>query len=103
MRNKGYTNYAVALSAAVICEAVCGDTHTVLPVSTLADGFRGVRDVCPSLPCVVGRAGVEQALAIDLNDEEAGQFRHSASVLRAALDRIGAAWAGPGVRTPRRS
>ena len=90
MRSKGYTNYAVALAAAVICQAVSGDTHAVLPVSTLVDGFQGVRDVCLSLPCVIGRRGVEQVLAIDLNDEEAGQFRDSAAVLRAAIDRIGA-------------
>ena len=87
-RYKGYTNYAVALSATLICEAIAADAHTVLPVSTLVEGFKGVRDVCLSLPCVVGRNGVERVLAIDLDDEETRQFRHSAAVIRAVIERV---------------
>ena len=82
MRDKGYTNYAVAMSVSVICEAIAGNTHTILPVSTLVDGFHGVSDVCLSLPCVIGRGGVEKVLAIDLNDEEVEQLRRSAAMFR---------------------
>jgi len=57
VRAKGYTNYAVALSATMICEAIREDARTILPVSTLIDGYKGVSDVCLSLPCVVGRGG----------------------------------------------
>jgi hypothetical protein len=35
LRGKGYTNYAVALAAARIIEAVLYDEHRVLPVSSL--------------------------------------------------------------------
>ena len=88
MRYKGYTNYAVAMSASLVCEAIAGNTHAVMPVSTLVDGYKGVRDVCLSLPCVVGRAGVERVLAIDLNEPETAQFHHSADVLRGILDQV---------------
>ncbi|MDR3633529.1 MAG: hypothetical protein P4L84_06815 [Isosphaeraceae bacterium] len=87
-RFKGYTNYAVALSAAIICEAVANDARTVLPVSSLVDGFQGVHDVCLSLPSVVGRGGVERVLSVDLDDEEAELFRRSAGVLHDVLDQI---------------
>ena len=87
-RIKGYTNYAVALSAAVICEAIANDSRAVLPVSTLVDGFKGVHDVCLSLPCVIGRSGVERVLAIELNDAETAQFRLGAGVIREVLDRV---------------
>lgn len=90
-REKGYTNYAVALSATLICQAIADDARTVLPVSTLVAGFLGVRDVCLSLPCVVGRDGVERILPVDLDEDEAGRLRRSASVLRATLDRVGEA------------
>lgn len=86
---KGYTNYAVALSATLIGEAIAEDAHSVLPVSTLVDGFLGVQDVCLSLPCVVGRRGVDRILPVTLDDDEAGRFRHSAATLRAVLDRLG--------------
>ena len=88
-REKGFTNYAVALSATLICEAITEDARTVLPVSTLIDGFQGVNDVCLSLPCVVGRGGIHRVLSVDLNDREAEQFRRSAAVVRGVLDRIG--------------
>lgn len=88
-RHKGYTNHAVAVSAALICEAIADDARTVLPVSTFVDGFLGVRDVCLSLPCVVGRGGVSRVLSVDLSDAEAAEFRHSAGVIRGVLDRVG--------------
>ena len=89
-RSKGYTNYAVALCAVLICEAIDADARTVLPVSTLIDGYKGVHDVCLSLPCVIGAGGVDRVLAVDLDDRETEQFRKSASVLRKVLDRIDA-------------
>ena len=87
-RAKGYTNYAVALSATLICQAIDDDARTILPVSTLIDGYKGVRDVCLSLPCVVGRGGVLRVMSVDLDDEETAQFRRSARVVREALDRV---------------
>lgn len=88
MRHKGYTNLGVALSATLICEAIATDSQSILPVSTYVDGFKGVTDVCLSLPCVIGRKGVEQVLAIDLDEEEANQLRASASALRLVIDKI---------------
>ena len=89
VREKGFTNYAVALSATLICEAIADDARTVLPVSTLIEGFQGVSDVCLSLPCVVGRGGIHRVLSVDLDDDEAERFRHSAAVIRGVLDRVG--------------
>jgi len=88
MRHKGHTNFAVALGATLICEAIAADSRAVLPISALVDGFLGVRDVCLSLPCVVGRRGVERSLAIDLDADEAANFRRSAEVVRAAIDGV---------------
>jgi L-lactate dehydrogenase len=88
-KQKGYTNYAVALSATLICEAIAEDARTILPVSTLIDGFQGVRDVCLSLPCVVGSGGIQRVLSVDLDAEECEQFRRSASIVREALERVG--------------
>lgn len=82
---KGFTNYAIASATVMLLEAIAGDTHTVLPVSTLIDGYLGVRDVCLSVPCVVGRGGVERMLPVDLDEKEAEAFRHSAQILQTAL------------------
>jgi L-lactate dehydrogenase len=89
-RAKGYTNHGVAFAAARIIQAVALDTHEVMPVSTLVHGSHGVRDVCLSLPAVVGRAGVLKTLKVELTKEEAEAFRHSAKVVKGMLRKVAA-------------
>jgi L-lactate dehydrogenase len=85
---KGATYYAVAAGLLRIVEAILRDQRTVLPVSSLIDGYHGIRDVCLSLPTVVGRNGVEMVLRVGLSDEEEAGLRHSAGVLRSTLDAL---------------
>jgi L-lactate dehydrogenase len=85
---KGFTNYAIASATIMLVEAIAGDTHVVLPVSTLIDGYLGVKDVCLSVPCVVGRVGVVRMLPVDLDEEEANAFRNSAQILRSAISSV---------------
>lgn len=89
VREKGYTNYAVAMAVTMVVEAVAADAGTVLPLSVLVNGYLDVSDVCVSLPCVIGRSGVRRILPVDLNDAEAAQFRRSAAAVRAAIDAAG--------------
>jgi L-lactate dehydrogenase len=87
---KGMTNYAIALAATEIVEAVVRDEHSVLPVSTLATGQYGIEDVYLSLPCVVGRGGVREVVEPVLSETERVGLHESATVLderRRRLDR----------------
>jgi L-lactate dehydrogenase len=82
---KGYTSFAIASCVARICEAILRDEHTVLPVSTLMRGQYGIEGVYLSLPCVVGRRGVERVIELPLDAGELSGLRASAEVLRRAL------------------
>jgi L-lactate dehydrogenase len=82
IERKGYTSYAIASCVARICEAVLRDEHTVLPVSTRLAGQYGIDGVYLSLPCVVGRDGVERVIEIPLDEEETAGLRASAELLR---------------------
>ncbi len=82
IERKGYTSYAIASCVARICEAVLRDEHSVLPVSTLTTGQYGIEGVYLSLPCVVGRRGVERVIEIPLDERELEGLRASAEVLR---------------------
>jgi L-lactate dehydrogenase len=84
-RKKGYTNHGVAFAAARIINAIALDTHEVMPVSTLVTGDHGVRDVCLSLPAVIGRGGVLKTLKVELTAKEQQAFRNSAKVVKATL------------------
>lgn len=91
---KGHTNYGIALAATAIVEAIALDTKHTMPVSVAVDGFLGVKDVCLSLPAVIGRGGVERILHPRLNEAEADAFRASAAAVRRQIE---AARATPGV------
>jgi L-lactate dehydrogenase len=85
LKHKGCTNYAVALAAAEIIECIITDAKHTMPVSLRVDGFLGVRDVCLSLPAVVGGNGIERVLHPRLNEQEQAAFLHSAQVVRDAI------------------
>jgi L-lactate dehydrogenase len=84
IQRKGATHYAIGLATASIVESILRDQHSVLPVSSLMQGQYGLRDVCLSLPTVVGRAGVIKLLDLPLNEDELEGLRRSAAVLQEA-------------------
>lgn len=76
---KGYTNWAIGLSAAHIAKVVIGDHDAIIPVSTCIRGMYGdtKNDVYTSVPCVVGASGVKKVLEIPLSEEESEKFSKS--------------------------
>ncbi len=89
IKQKGYTSFAIASSVVQICEAVLRDEKTVLPVSTLTTGQYGIEEIYLSLPCVVGRKGVEKVIEIPLSDDEKEGLRKSAEILKKTYQQIG--------------
>jgi len=85
IRRKGATYYAIGLGLLSIVEAILGNHRTVLCVSTLMTGHYGVRDICLSLPCVVGANGIEEVLTVTMSSEETEGFRKSAEKLQSTL------------------
>ena len=82
INRKGYTNYAVALAVRRICEAILGDEQSILTVSGLLSGEKGIDDVYMAMPCIVGRSGIRKILPIPLSDKETKELHHSASLLK---------------------
>jgi L-lactate dehydrogenase len=85
IRRKGATYYAIGLGLLAIVESIIANHRSVLSVSTLMTGQYGVRDICLSLPCVVGANGIEEALTLNLSPEEEEGFRRSAEKLKDTL------------------
>lgn len=85
IKRKGATYYAIGLGLVSIVEAIVGDYRSVLSVSTLMTGQYGVKDICLSLPCVVGENGIEEVLTLSMNQEEEEGFHASASKLKSTL------------------
>jgi len=89
IQGKGATNYAIGLSTAKILEALLHDENRILPVSSLLNDFHGISDVCLSVPSIVNRGGVEQALPIKLNANEESGLKNSGEQIRAAIKAVG--------------
>jgi L-lactate dehydrogenase len=81
IRRKGGAGYAVGVAIAEVIHAIAMDKQTILPVSAKVAGQYGMRDVCLSLPTVVGRAGVIKALEVDLWPKEVAGIQNSAKAL----------------------
>lgn len=88
IEGKGATNYAIGLAAARLIEAIIDDEGAILPLSTVLNDYRGIKDVALSVPSLVGREGVTDHLEIPMSAGERKQLQHSAATLRAAIDSV---------------
>ncbi len=89
IQGKGATNYAVGLAVCNILEAIVRDERRVLPVCGQLCGFRGMEDVCLSLPRIVGRKGIEAPLPIPMTVDEETGLQESAARIRAVVRGLG--------------
>jgi len=85
---KGATCYGVGMALVEISAAILRDQRSVLTVSTLLQGEYGQRDICLSVPCVVGREGIMRVLAGKLSVDEQRGLDASAAVLRERLQAL---------------
>lgn len=85
---KGATYYGIGMAAAKIAEAIVRDSHTVAPVSVELTGEYGLKDLCLSIPAIIGNRGAEQILEINLNGDEMNRLRSSAQELKSVLAQI---------------
>jgi L-lactate dehydrogenase len=85
---KGSTYYGIGLSLVRITEAILRNEHSILTVSSLLDGQYGIRDVCLSVPTVVGDRGVELIIDAELTAEELEALQASAGTIRNVLDQL---------------
>lgn len=85
---KGGSSMAVGHSIREVVEAIARDNRRVLPVSTLMNGTYGLRDVCLSVPTVVGCGGCRQQVELALTPKEKMGIQNSGRVLREIIDQV---------------
>lgn len=88
IKKKGGAGFAVGVSIADVIHSIALDQRRILPVSSLQDGAYGLRDVCISVPTVVGRTGVMEHIEIDLWPKEKMGLTNSGNVLRGTIDKV---------------
>ncbi len=88
IKKKTGAGFAVGVSIAEVIHAIALDSKRVLPVSTVQAGCYGLREVAISVPTVVGRAGAEHTLEIELWPKELQGLKRSAAVLQETLGQV---------------
>ena len=89
IERKKATYYGVAMAVRRICEAIARDEKSILSVSSLMQGQYGLKDICLSMPTIVGSDGVEEKVPISLDEDEITKLMASAEALKeiaSALD-----------------
>lgn len=82
----GSAFYAPAAGAVRMAQAILRDERQLLPCAAYLNGEYGLDDIYMGVPCVLGRAGVEQVVALELSQEETGALHHSAQEVREGME-----------------
>jgi L-lactate dehydrogenase len=88
IKKKGGAGWAVGLAIRDVIHAVLLNKKSLLPVSSLVQNAYDIRDICLSVPSVVGRKGVEQHVEIKLWPKEQQALQQSAKALKDTLAKV---------------
>lgn len=88
IQRKRATYFGVAMAVKRICEVIVRDEKSILPVSTAMHGEHGIDGVVLSMPCIVGKDGIETKVPIPLNEAEQKQLQESAQVLKKIVEQL---------------
>ncbi|MBN1515232.1 lactate/malate dehydrogenase family protein [Candidatus Sumerlaeota bacterium] len=89
IKKKGGAGWAVGVAMREVIHAIALNSRTLLPVSSLQQGAYGIRNVCLSVPTVIGRNGVLSHEEIELWPKEKTGLQNSARALQDMLGKIG--------------
>jgi malate dehydrogenase len=74
--------YAPGEAAAQMVDAICLDQKRVLPCTAYLEGEYGIKGLYMGVPVVLGAAGVEEIVRLDLSPDERKMLRASAAAVR---------------------
>jgi len=82
----GSAYYAPAASAISMAEAYLGDQRRILPCAAHLTGQYGVDGLYVGVPAIIGAAGIEEVVEVDLNDEEKSNLQVSIDAVKELLE-----------------
>src|SRR5579871_2833391 len=82
----GSAYYAPATSAIQMAESYLKDQKRILPCATYVDGAYGIKDLYVGLPVVIGTAGVERVVELDLTAEEKAGLTKSSDAVKGLIE-----------------
>jgi len=88
IKKKGGAGWAVAIAIRDVVHAIALNKRCLLPVSSLQQGAYDIRQICLSVPTVIGRRGVIEHVEIKLWPKELQGLQNSARALKETLANV---------------
>ena len=82
IEGKGATFYGIAGALCRICQAITTNEYAILTVSSHHEEVEGVKDVCISMPTVIGKRGVHSVIFPRLSESEHRDIKFSAEKIK---------------------
>ena len=84
----GSAYYAPAASAVQMAASILLDKKRLVPVAAYLDGEFGYKDVFVGVPAILGAAGVEKVVQLDLNADEKAAFGNSVAAVQELVAQV---------------
>lgn len=81
VKGKGCTEFGIGAATARLAQAILHNERAILPCSTELNGEYGQHGVYTSVPCVIGKNGVERIVEMKLSADEQAAFEKSSAIL----------------------
>lgn len=82
IEGKGATYYGIAGGLCRICQAITTNEYAILTVSTQHEEIEGIKDVCLSMPTVIGKRGVHNVIYPRMSENEHRDVKFSAEKIK---------------------
>lgn len=86
----GSAYYAPATSAIEMAQSYLFDKRRILPCAAMLNGEYGCSDIYVGVPVIIGKAGVEKVLELELTTEEKEMFAQSIESVKNLINNIAA-------------
>jgi len=84
----GSAYYAPSAAIAEMCEAIIKDKKRVIPCAAYCDGQYGVKGMFIGVPVVIGAAGAERIIEVELDPGEKKAFEDSVKAVKGLIDEL---------------
>lgn len=86
IEGKGATFYGIAGALCRICQAITTNEYAILTVSSHHEDVEGIKNVCLSLPSVIGKRGIHSVIYPKLSTDEHHDLKLSAEKIKSFSD-----------------
>ncbi|MEA2480841.1 MAG: malate dehydrogenase, partial [Thermoleophilaceae bacterium] len=86
----GSAYYAPSAAVAEMVDSIVLDQKRVLPCAALCTGEFGIDELFVGVPVKLGKRGIEEIVAVELEEEERAALAESAAAVRSLVDALAA-------------